>query len=463
MSMSHDWSHARCGRDVTLMLAIVAVVFSFSSPCADADVYKDDPANVATLEKLGSGDSMLLPKLRVECGDLEKYGVHLKGPGQRDYGNKMPYAADRKTAMYAGGNHGVPHRMNDVWEYHLGSNTWHMLYAPDGGNPSKHKSAYFLTSRTLVRDPNKKLSDKEKKQIEDYRIWWNENVHFKGGDITTKNGGPIMPAHTWDGFTYDPRSKRLIWGMGAVAAAQPATLAYFTGQSLEKVQEKMDPHLTPMWMFDPQAKKWIHYKTDKKRAALRGMGATMHYIPELGKSIWYVAAQNVSPAAFEMWTYDAVSDEWDELKPNGGRSISDLATKEHASPMSELQVAYSAKDSKLVAVLKNDTFIYDIKKNHWSKAVTDKRIYGHDAKSVFVYDDHADVFLLAYPPDGRGKTMKLASYSVKSNAWTQIEPKGGPVKETKYGGYMGYYDPAHNVCVIQGRYSDQMWVYRHKK
>ncbi len=427
------------------------------------DVYKNDPAIITTLKQLDGGESILLPNVNVKCGGLDLYGFNKRGPGQRDYCNKMPYAADRETAMYAGGNHQVPHRMNDVWEYHLGSNTWHMLYAPDGGNPAPHKKAYFLTSRTLAKNPNAELSDKDKQQIKAYGVWWKRHVHFKDGDITTKNGGPIMPAHTWDGFTYDPRAKRMMWAHGAVAAAQPATWAYYSGQSIDEVKAAMDPNLTPMWMFDPVNKKWIHYKTDKQRAKLRGMGATMHYIPDLGQSIWYVAAQNVSPAAYEMWLFDAVKDEWTELKPNGGKSIDQLATKEKLSPMSELQVAYSSRHGKLIAVLKHDTFIYDVKQNEWSKAVTDERIFGHDARSVFTYDDHADVFLLAFAPNGRGKELTLAAYSLATNKWTMIEPKGDPIPQTKYGMYMGYYDPKHNALVIQGRNSDRMWVYRHKK
>ncbi len=449
----------------SLVVSFFVVGFvSITTAQADTPPYRDDPAILAALRDLKPGHAVLLPKVNVECGDEDRFGFPRFGPGQRDYCNKMPYAADRGTALYAGGNHQVPHRMNDVWEYHLGSNTWHMLYGPDGGNPTKHKGAYFLTSRTLVRKPDTVLTDKQKQQIEDYRAWWNEHVHFKDGDIKTKNGGPIMPAHTWDGFTYDPRAKRLLWGMGAKAAAQPATWAYYAGESIEETIAKLDPRYTPMWMFNLINKKWIHYKTkavDTPRAALRGMGATMHYIPDLGKSIWYVAAQNVSPAAYEMWAFDAVADKWEELRPNGGKSVSELATKLKVSPMSEVQVAYSTKDRKLVAVLKHDTFVYDIDANTWSKAVTDERVFGHDAKSVFVYDQVADVFLLAFPPDGRGKALKLASFSLRTKKWTFIEPVGAPLPQTKYGGYMGYYDPVHNATVIQGRYNDRMWVYRH--
>ena len=38
----------------------------------------------------------------------------------------------------------------------------------------------------------------------------------------------------------------------------------------------------------------------------------------------------------------------------------------------------------------------------------------------------------------------------------------GDTRKSQVGGhYMGYYDPRHGVLVIQGRYADSMWVYRH--
>jgi hypothetical protein len=424
---------------------------------------KDDPSITKQLQALGDRAALVLPKLNVRAGDLTMHSVDRFGPGQRDYCNKMAYAPERQTALYAGGNHQVPHRMNDVWEYHLGSNTWHLLYAPDGGNPGKHKGAYFLTSRTLVRKPDTVLTDKQKKQINDYRGWWSQHVVFKDGHLTTTRGGPIMPAHTWDGFCYDASTRKLLWGMGAQGAAQLTTHAYYTDKPIEALNKQADASYTPMWMFDPAAKRWTHYRTDKKRAALRGMGATMVYLPDRKQSLWYVAAQNVSPAAFEMWLFNGRQDSWMELKPNGGQSISTLATKLKIAPMSEQQAAYSPKHRKLVAVLKNDTFVYDLSKNTWSKASTDQRIYGHDAKSVFVYDRHADVFLLAFPPDGRGKQLRLAAFSLATNKWELIEAEGPAIPEPKYGGHMGYYDPQHNVLMIQARYTDRVWVYRHQR
>lgn len=443
------------------------VIFLFSAvvpPSLAAEVpYDDDPAIIEILENLGPRSAAVLPPVKVNAGEWKKFGIKKRGPGQRDYCNKMPYAPDRRTALYAGGNHHSPHRMNDVWEYHLGSNRWHLLYAPDGGNAGRHKAAYFLTSRTLVRNPDKKLSQEEQEKIEAYRTWWNKHIRFEDGHLATTRGGPIMPSHTWDAFTYDHRAKKLLWGMGANSAAQLSTHSYFTGKPVEELQKKADSSYTPMWMFDPKEKRWKHYRTSQPRAELRGMGATMCYLPDLGKSLWYVAAQNVTPAAYEMWLFDAVADEWTELKPNGGKSVAELAVKQNLAPMSEQQTAYSPKHKTLVAVLKHDTFAYDVEANRWSKLATDERIYGHDARSVFVYDDHADVFLLAFPPEGRGKKRRLAAFSLAEKRWEILEPQGPEIPETRFGGYMGYYDPRHRVLVIQGRYSDRLWVYRHGK
>ncbi len=446
-----------------LCLSYILSLAITTTATASEPPYKNVPAVIRLLAELDDHSSVVLPAVKVDAGDLKMYGVERLGPGQRDYCNKMAYAPGRESALYAGGNHQVPHRMNDVWEYHLGSNTWHLLYAPDGGNPSKHKAAYFLTSRALVRDPNKTLSEKEQQQIAAYRQWWTENVVFRDGHLTTNRGGPIMPAHTWDAFCYDERAGKLIWGMGASPAAQLSTHAYFTGRPMSQLEKQADATYSPMWMFDSKTKRWSHYRTSAKRAALRGMGATMVWLPDVGKSLWYVAAQNVSPAAFEMWLFDAVADKWTELKPNGGKSISTLATKDKVAPMSEQQTAYSPKHKKLVAVLKHDTFVYDLAANVWSKVATDERIYGHDARSVFAYDEKSDTFLLAFPPEGRGKRLQLAAFSLATNRWNLIEPSGPEVPEIKYGGYMGYYDPQHNAFVVQGRSSNRMWAYRHRR
>lgn len=426
--------------------------------------YEDDPAIVAQLKALRPGESLLLPPVKVVGEGIERYrSWYTNGPGQRDYCNKMAWAADRGTALYAGGNHAVPHRLNDVWEYHLGSNTWHLLYGPDGGNPGRWKGAFQLITRTLAKNPGRELTAAEQAGIDGFRQWWNENVVFEDGHVTTKRGGPIMPAHTWDAFTYDPVAKRLLWGMGANPGGSLTALAYFSGIPRDQLESRADRSYTPMWMFDPAGTKWINHKTDKPRPAFRGMGATLCWLPDREQALWYVAAENVSPPAYEMWLFSVAKDEWTELKPNGGKSIRELATRARVAPMSEVQTAYSPKHGKLVAVLQRDTFVYDLDRNEWTKATSDEAIFGHDAHSVFAYDDAANAFLLAFPPGGRGKQLALAAYSLDANRWEVIEPDGPAIPATRYGSYMGYYDPVHEAFVVQGRNSSRMWVYRHKR
>lgn len=405
---------------------------------------QNDPTIIAILNKLDSNSATVLPPTK-------------ESPRHRDYCNKMPYAPGRQTALYAGGSHQT-YRGNDVWEYHLGSNRWQQLFAPVGGNHVFVRTTlYFGAVRKWRKDPNAKLTEKEQQGYERTKKWWDEFVILKDGHVTTRKGGPIIPAHTWDAFTYDPKAKRLLWGMGASPGGTGFYHAMVTRQSPEEIAKKIDDSYTPMWMFDPYEKKWIHYKTDKKRADLRGMGATMEYIPDLGKSIWYVAAQNVSPHAYEMWTFDAVKDQWTQLKPNGGKSISTLVNKEKVAPLAEQQTAYSPKHKKLVAVIKNDTFVYDIVKNEWSHAVHDEDIYGHDARSVFAYDSVGEVFLLANP---KSKTP-LAAFSLKTNRWEKLTPKGSSIPTGRYVNYRGYYDPIHNVFVVDGG-KNRVWVYRYQ-
>jgi len=80
---------------------------------------------------------------------------------------------------------------------------------------------------------------------------------------------------------------------------------------------------------------------------------------------------------------------------------------------------------------------------------------------VFDYDQHADVFLLAYKP--KGKEVSLAAFSLKTMKWERVVPKGPAIPQTKNGKIFGYYDPRYNAFVVQGRRVNQMWVYRHSR
>lgn len=455
------YSRALACLAISVVLAVAASAAEPESPNA----YEDDPAILKVLEGLGDNEAAVLPasghgpsvqKLFEESPGLQ--GRYRGGPGTRDYCNKLPYAADRQTVLYAGGSHQT-YRPNDVWEYHLGSNTWHVLFAPDGGNHTHMKWTLYGTLRKLQKDPDTKLTEKEQTDLEETRRWWKANVVLKDGALTTRKGGPIMPAHTGDAFTYDPGVGRLLWASGAHPGGKAIYHSLLTGIPLKEVEQQLHPDRTPMWMFDADDRRWIEYRTSQPAPQFRGMGATMHYLPDLKKSIYYVAATNVVPQAFEMWMFDAGADKWEELLPNGGKDVDDLALREKVAPMSEQQVAYSPRHRKLVAVIKHDTFVYDVAKNEWSKVATDERIFGHDARSTFVYDEVGDVFLLSNPREENA----LAAFSLEDNRWEILQPDGSAVPKKAYGAYKGFYHPVHNVFVLHCENRGTNWVYRYRR
>lgn len=419
-------------------------------PTTPSPIYQDDPEIIRQIESLGDNQSMYLP--------MVKHDGKVHSPRHRDFGNKMPYASDRETALYAGGSHQT-YRANDVWEFHLGSNSWHRLFAPDGGNHAFLKyTLYSGAMKKWRKKPGAKLSKKEQEKFDEAKTWWQKNVVFKDGHITTSKGGPIMPSHTWDAFTYDNKLKRLIWGNGAHAGGSAFYHAMFTRQDFTELKSQFDSDYTAMWMFDLAQKMWIHYKKKGQQPAFRGMGGAMLYLEDLDKTIWYMAAKNVTPHAFEMWIFDAQTDSWTELHPNGGQSILSLAGVSGEAPMAEQQFAYAEDEQTLVAAEGHNTYAYNPIKNTWRKLLTDTQIEAHDAKSVFVYDQTNQVFLLANPKHKN----QLAAFSLASGEWQLLSPDGPPVPNRPYGPPRGYYDPKFNVFVIDDS-KGQVWLYRYKK
>ena len=144
------------------------------------------PLNEAALAKvktLNANQAVLLGKAQV-IGDFNdvarRYNLHQTGPMGRDFTIKMGWAPERRRALFCGANHGVPHRLNDVWEFDLASLTWVMLYAPD--NPRDYTG--------LGKDAS--------------------DVEFQDGVLITQRGGPAVIAHSWWGLTYDPMQKALL-------------------------------------------------------------------------------------------------------------------------------------------------------------------------------------------------------------------------------------------------------------
>ena len=113
---------------------------------------------------------------------FDKFATH--GPGIRDYSKKWVWAPDRGRALYCGGNHGVPHKFNDVWEYDLSANTWVMQHAPT---------------------PD------------------------------------VSPSHTWWGLTYDTERGRLLWMASRAkwpAAGKPPLMAYDFSDGWQPVETR---------------------------------------------------------------------------------------------------------------------------------------------------------------------------------------------------------------------------------
>ena len=340
-----------------------------------------------------------------------EYGI---APYRRDYCNKIAYAPDRGTGMYCGMNHGSPHRLNDVWEYHLGSNTWHLLFAPD----ANYSAQEWRTAE-----------------------WFKRHVVFKDGYLQTRRGGMLNSVHTWDGLTYDPVLKRMLWAN--VASEHPNELKLFAeamGLDHEELVKQKKPG-SRLWMYDPKEGRWFKQMGPGPHPRLACLGGTLEYIPELKKSLWYACQWNESG----MWLYDSKANTWTELKPNGGKNM--YHDKSGVFPPTELQAAYSSKHQKLVAVQGTGTWWYDIKKNEWSKACEDPVNDAHDARSVFAYDSVNDVFLLHQP-----HKKNLRAYRIDTNKWETLQPQGAGIST----GGAGYFDPHHNVLIVYE--GNRMWV-----
>ncbi|MEX1095979.1 MAG: hypothetical protein WED34_08010 [Planctomycetales bacterium] len=431
------------------LLAMAAAQAAETTPPAD------DPEVAELLESLEPNTGLYLPKFKTagEGRDLVS-GFSTKGPDVRDYGNKLAYAPDRGTGMYCGANHGAPHRLNDVSEFHLGSNTWRLLLPPAGGDHGRVDRAHGAIRQNKDVEQNKAF----------LREWYTEHVAVKDGYLqTTANGGPVGPWHTWDGIAYDAAAKKLLWAVldtDEVLKSKVRAYAEHTGQDAGKLLEQFRPG-TGLYAYDPAANRWSRALTDGPRPYLRGMGGSLIYVPEWKKTIWYCAAQNVSPNDFAMWTYDAIANKWEDLKPNGGRSLFDVVHKDKAAPSSEVQMAYSPKHKKLVAVLGDSTYVYDLDRNEWKGAVVDERNQAHDASTVFSYDSVNDVFLFLNRLKGQyDPAVELRAFRLDTNKWETLSPKGELVRKVPYGGLSSYFDPAHNVFVVYND-TDRMWVYRH--
>ncbi len=372
------------------------------------------PAVAAKLAALKPNHAVLLGKADVvgEFNDTaRKYDLHKTGPKGRDFTNKMCWAPDRGRVLFCGANHGVPHRLNDVWEFDLPSLTWAMLYAPDNARG--------------YTDLGKDTSD----------------VEFKDGILITKRGGPAVIAHTWWGLTYDPKHKALLF-MNTWVTDQKKAVKDLGGDPADLYAGP------PLWAFFPAERKWKPFKAPKPYP-VGVFGGMLEYIPELGGSVWHANNWQMHGT----WLHDFDKDTWRDLKANGGGK-----PFEKESPEPE-QIGYYDPVRKIVIVQRHhDTHHYDPKKNEWKKVLTGdkddgKSPYGHDARSVLYHD----------PVSGHGllvqfQTNTVWAYDPDKAAWSKLAPEGDPMPTGNR--RLAYVDPARNaVVVIDGT---TVWAYRYK-
>ncbi len=375
-----------------------------------------DPKVMEIVDGLGEGQSAELPPVKV-VGDINdvasKYGLDKNGPGARDYCIKMAWMPDRQRAIFYGANHGVPHRLNDVWEYDLPSNTWVCLYGPD-----------------LSKGGKDGFSDVDR-----------DSAETKAGIIRTRRGGPAIIPHSWWNMTYDPV-------LGAMIT--PCSWSMSDPELFKLLQS--GSHRPPFWAFFPEKKRWEPILGAKGDLPGYENARQLEYVPELGGTVW--------TKSDGMWLYDSKANAWKRLGKSAGYG-GGLPAREAVMaylPDRKILVAHSRAGAgkPSAGYDRSWTSHYDIAKNEWKKVFESKEKdnppAGMDAATNFAYDTAGKVCLLW----DAAWTKALWAYEPETCRWTRLEPNGPPPPGGR-GGLLAYYDQTRNVFAIPGK-----WVYRHK-
>ncbi|MDX1947845.1 MAG: hypothetical protein SFU86_20775 [Pirellulaceae bacterium] len=392
--------------------------------CPGASLSADDSAirpalatnaeAVAKINALRPNEAAIIGQAKV-LGDFNdtarRWDLQKTGPRGRDFTIRMCWAPERRRVLFCGANHGVPHRINDVWEFDLAAMAWVMLYAPD-----------------LPRDYTglgKDFSD----------------IEFKDGLFITKRGGPGIIAHTWWGLTYDHEQKSLLF-----------MNTWVTDQKKAAEQLGGDPGQLyagpPLWAFTPHTGQWRPLKTEPPYPRPI-FGGLLEFIPELRGTIWHANNWQMHGT----WLYDAKTNAWKNLQPNA--SPTDF---ERESPAPEQVGYYDPARELVIAQRHKETFHFDPAKNLWRKVAavdkdSDLAPLGHDAYAPLYHD----------PTSGHGlliefKTGTLWSYDPDAVKWTRLTPTGEPVPTGSK--LLAYFDPVQKVFVVLR--DTTVWAYRYR-
>lgn len=404
---------ARLARRFAVLWWVAGVIFAAASAqAADGATLDADLTVLSALRGLAPNHAVDLGKARVlgEFNEVvRRFGLHRSGPRGRDYSIKMAWAPERKRALFAGANHGVPHRLNDVWEFDLGALSWVLLYPPD------HARSYL----GLGEDAS--------------------DVEYRDGVLVTQRGGPAIVGHTWWGLAYHPGLRRMLWMNTWVAD---------TARLVEKLGGDPETRYRglPLWSFDPVTARWELLRTTRP-APFGIFGGMLEYVDSLGEVLWHGNDWRMRAT----WMYESARQGWKNLDANAAGG-----DFQRQAPRPE-QVGYYDPGRDLLVVQRGrSTHHFDVKRNEWtrvrnepadSSAVPD----GHDARTVFVHDSATSQGLLV---DFRSSTVW--AYDPDSHAWTKLAPAGDPMPTGKK--RLAYFDPAHRVLVvIEGV---RVWAYR---
>ncbi|KON82153.1 hypothetical protein PA01_11645 [Azoarcus sp. PA01] len=403
-------SNTRSSIRIRVCQSVLALVAVFCIPLGAAG-RGPDPSE--TLSALRQNHAVVLGRARV-TGDFNEtarsHKLDVTGPRSRDFSIKMVWAPERKTALFAGANHGVPHRLNDVWEFDLAQMEWRLLYEPDN-------SRSYLGLGSDASD-----------------------VMFRDGILVTKRGGPAVVGHTWSGLTYDPERKRMLF-MSTWVTKQDDAVKMLGGDPGTRFRGP------PLWAFDPQARKWDFVETARPWPKAP-FGAMLEYVPELHGAIWHMNNWEMRAT----WLYRSEPGTWTDLNVNSGeKSIASQA------PGRELVGYYDPVRKIVVAQWKRNTFHFDPKTRRWSRVLSatgsEDVPRGHDARTAFYHDAASGHGLLV---DLAAK--KVWAYDPDATKWTALETEGDPMPSGKR--MLAYADAARNVLVVID--DTTVWAYRYR-
>lgn len=396
---------------------VLTVLVAASLAAGQEPVKPALPVNEAALAKLKAlkdNQAVLLGKAAVvgEFNEVARtYSLDRTGPRGRDFTIKMVWAPERRRVLFCGANHGVPHRLNDVWEFDLAALTWTLLYAPD--NPRDYTGI------------GKDYSD----------------VEFKDGILITKRGGPAVIAHTWWGLTYDPDQKAMLF-LNTWVADQKKAVGLLGG---DPAQLYAGP---PLWAFYPQTARWKMLRTEPPypRSVFGGL---LEYVPDLKGSIWHANNWQMHGT----WLYDARGNSWKDLKANGKPADFD-----QQSPAPEQVGYYDPKRQLIIVQRHKETFHYNPRANEWKKVLSadkdsDQVPFGHDARAPMYHDPASGHGLLIDFP-----TSTLWAYDPDRVVWTKLQPEGDKMPEGNK--RLAYVDPVQGVCVVI--HDTTVWAYRYR-